>query len=29
LDTSFESTLDIMNLIFQGDWQKAMLELHT
>ena len=29
LDTSFESTLDIMNLIFQDNWQRAMLELHT
>ena len=29
LDTSFENALDIMNLIFQGNWQRAMLELHT
>tara|TARA_B100001123_G_scaffold442755_1_gene587092 strand:+ start:3498 stop:4076 length:579 start_codon:yes stop_codon:yes gene_type:complete len=29
LDTSFESAMEIMNFIFQGNWQRAMLELHT
>lgn len=28
-DSSFVSILDKIELIFQGDWQKAMLKLHT
>ena len=29
LDTSFENTLDILDLIIKSKWQQAMLELHT
>ena len=29
LDTSFESTLDILDSVIKGKWQQAMLELHT
>ena len=29
LDTSFENTLDIIDLVLKGKWQQAMLELHT
>ena len=29
LDTSFENTLDVLDSVFQGKWQQAMLELHT
>ena len=28
-DSSFENILDKIDLIFQGDWQQAMLKLHT
>ena len=29
LETSFNNTLNIMDLIFSGNWQQAMLELHS
>ena len=29
LDTSFENTLDILDLVIKSKWQQAMLELHT
>ena len=29
LDTSFEITLDIFDLVIKSKWQQAMLELHT
>ena len=29
LETSFNNTLNLMDLIFSGNWQQAMLELHS
>jgi len=29
LETSFNNTLNSMDLIFSGNWQQAMLELHS
>ena len=29
LETSFNNTINLMDLIFSGNWQQAMLELHS
>ena len=29
LETSFNNTLNLMDLIFSGNWHQAMLELHS
>ena len=29
LEASFDNTLNLMDLIFSGNWQQAMLELHS